>query len=148
MDSDSDSDSSVRSSGTAAFRSFSTVPPSPGPSDPQYERGPLGEQFLVVDHTANLTAGAKVSGIWHHGGERRRTDNGSWDRYWRCGHCTKKKLFKISEHVGGLLDSRRTRATASSVAARSTASTAGSIARLLAMAMLQQQEPLLYTMES
>ena len=101
MDSDSDSDSSVRSSGTAAFRSFPTVPPSPGPSDPQYERGPLGEQFLVVDHTANLTAGAKVSGIWHHGGERRRTDNGSWDRYWRCGHCTKKKLFKISEHVGG-----------------------------------------------
>jgi hypothetical protein len=42
-----------------------------------------------------------VSGIWHHGGERRRTDNGSWDRYWRCGHCTKKKLFKISEHTGG-----------------------------------------------
>ena len=42
-----------------------------------------------------------MSGIWHHGGERRRTDNGSWDRYWRCGHCTKKKLFKISEHTGG-----------------------------------------------
>jgi hypothetical protein len=46
-------------------------------------------------------AGAKVYGIWHHSGERRRTDNGSWDRYWRRGHCTKKKLFKISEHAGG-----------------------------------------------
>ena len=49
------------------------VPPSSNPSDPQYERGPLGEQFLVVDHTANVVAGAKASGIWHHGGERRWT---------------------------------------------------------------------------
>ena len=37
------------------------------------KRGPVGEQFVVVDHTANLIPGAKVSGIWHHGGERRRT---------------------------------------------------------------------------
>jgi hypothetical protein len=74
MDSDSDSDSGVRSSGTPIL-------PSPNQSDPQYERGPLGKQYLVVDHTASLTAGAKVSGLWHHGGERRRTDNGSWDRW-------------------------------------------------------------------
>jgi hypothetical protein len=119
MGSDSDSDSSIYSSGTAAFGSFSTIPPSPNPSDPQYERGPLGEQFLVFDYTANLRAGAKASGIWHHGGERRRTDNNRWDRYWRCGHCTKKKLLKI-----------------------------GSTVRLLGTAILQQQEPLLYTMES
>ena len=61
----------------------------------------MGEQFLIVDHTANIMAGVKVSGIWHHGGERRRTDDGSWDRYWRCGQCMKRKLFKISEHAGG-----------------------------------------------
>ena len=40
---------------------------------PSMSRGPLGEQFLVVDHTTNIIVGAKVSGIWHHGGERRRT---------------------------------------------------------------------------
>jgi hypothetical protein len=57
MDSDSDSNSSVRSSRTAAFRSSATIPPSPSPDDPQFERG---------------------------GGERRRMDNGSNDRYWRC----------------------------------------------------------------
>jgi hypothetical protein len=34
MDSDSDSDSSVRSSGTATFRSFSVIPPSPYRANP------------------------------------------------------------------------------------------------------------------
>src|SRR5271163_299176 len=101
MDSNSDSDSSVRSTGTADFRSSSTIPASTNPNDPQYERGPLGEQFLVVDHTANLIPGVKVFGIWHNGGERRRTDNGSFDRYWRCAHCKGRKLFKVTEHVGG-----------------------------------------------
>jgi hypothetical protein len=43
MGSDSDSDLSIHSSGTAAFGSFFIIPPSPNPSDPQYERGPLGE---------------------------------------------------------------------------------------------------------
>ena len=33
--------------------------------------------FLVVDHTANLRKNTKVSGIWHHGGERRRLDDDS-----------------------------------------------------------------------
>ena len=101
MGSDSSSDSSIHSSGTAAFGSFSIVPPSSKPSDPQYERGPLGEQFLIVGHTANIIARVKVSGIWPHGGERRRTDEGSWDRYWRCGHCKGRKPFKVAEHVGG-----------------------------------------------
>ena len=101
MDSNSDSDSSVRSNGTAAFRSSSTIPASPNPNDPQYERGPLGERYIVVDHTANLIPGVKASEIWHHGRERRRTDNGSVDRYWRCGHCKGRKLFKVAEHVSG-----------------------------------------------
>ena len=101
MDSNSDSDSSVHSTDAAAFRSSSTILIFSNPNDPQYERGPLGEQFIVVDHTANLIPGAKVSGIWHHGGERRRTDNGSFDRYWRCGYCKGRKLFKVAEHVGG-----------------------------------------------
>ena len=81
MGSDSSSDSSIHSSGTAVFGSFSIVTPSSNPSDPQYERGLLGEQFLIVDRTANVMAGVKVSGIWHQGGERRRTGEGSWDRY-------------------------------------------------------------------
>jgi hypothetical protein len=69
MDSNSDSDSSVRSTNTAAFRSSPAIP---NHNDPQYERGLVGEQF-VVDHTANFILRVKVSGIWHHGGERRRT---------------------------------------------------------------------------
>ena len=87
MDSDSDSNSSVHSSEAAAFHSSTTIPPSPNPDDPQFERGPRGEQFLIVNHTANQRNGSEVSKIWFHGGERRRIDNGSNDRYWRCGHC-------------------------------------------------------------
>src|SRR5277367_4459868 len=67
MDSDSDSNSSVRSSRTAAFRSSATIPPSPNPDDPQFERGPRGEQFLIVNHTANQRNGSEVSKIWFHG---------------------------------------------------------------------------------
>jgi hypothetical protein len=74
MDSNSDSDSSIHRTDAAAFRSSSTTSAPSNPNDPQYERGPLGEQFIVVDHTANLIPGTKVSGIWHHGGERRRTE--------------------------------------------------------------------------
>src|SRR5271154_5914299 len=79
MDSDSDSNSSIRSSGTAAFRSSATIPPSPSPDDPQFERDPRGEQFLIVNHTANQRNGSEVSKIWLHGGECRRIDNGSND---------------------------------------------------------------------
>ena len=99
MDSNSDSDLSVHSTDVAAFRSSSTIPTFPNPNDPQYERGPLGEQFIVVDRAAGLVPGVKVSGIWHHGGERRRTDGGSFDRYWRCGHYKwwKKDLIQQQE---------------------------------------------------
>jgi hypothetical protein len=55
-----------------------------------------------VDHTANLIP-VKVSGIWRHGGERRRTDNGSFDRCWRYGNYEERKLFKVAEYVGGVI---------------------------------------------
>src|SRR5271163_420870 len=97
MDSDSDSNSSSR---TAAFRSSATIPPSPSPDDPQFERGPRGEQFLIVNHTANQRNGPEVSKIWFHGEERRRMDNGTNDRYWRCSHCKHKRYLKISEAGG------------------------------------------------
>ena len=44
--------------------------------------------FLVMDHTANLRKNSKISAIWYHGGERRRLDDDSMTRYWRCAHCT------------------------------------------------------------
>src|SRR5271170_7134627 len=97
MDSDSDSNSSIHSSGTAAFRSSATIPPSPSPDDPQFERGPRGEQFLIVNHTANQRNGLEVSKIWFHGGERRRMDDGTMDRYWRCSHCNNERILKCPE---------------------------------------------------
>ena len=89
MDSDSDSNSSVHSLETAAFRSSATIPPSSSLDDLQFERGPRGEQFLIVNHTANQRNGSEVSRIWLHSGERRRMDNRSNDRYWRRNHCKK-----------------------------------------------------------
>jgi hypothetical protein len=41
-------------------------------------------EFLVVEHTANLRKNSKISAIWHHGEERRRLDDDSMARYWRC----------------------------------------------------------------
>ena len=69
MDSDSDSNSSVHSSEASSFRSSTTIPPSLNPDDPQFERGPRGEQFLVVNHTANQRNGSEISKIWFHGTE-------------------------------------------------------------------------------
>jgi hypothetical protein len=43
--------------------------------------------FLVVDHTANLRKNTKIFAIWHYGGERRRLDDDSMARYWRCAYC-------------------------------------------------------------
>jgi hypothetical protein len=40
-----------------------------------------------VDHTANLRKNSKISPIWEHGGERRRFDDNSMARYWRCAYC-------------------------------------------------------------
>src|SRR5947208_115033 len=99
MDSDSDSNSSVQSSRTAALRSTATIPLSSSPDDPQFEQDPRGEQFLIVDHTANRRNGSEVSKIWFHGGERRRIDDGSNDRYWRCNHCKQKRYLKKHANV-------------------------------------------------
>jgi hypothetical protein len=73
MGSDSSSGSSIHGSSTTAISSFPQSLPLLIRAILSMSEGPLGEQFLVVDHTANIMAGAKVSGIWHHGGERRRT---------------------------------------------------------------------------
>jgi hypothetical protein len=53
MDSDSDSNSSVRSSKTAASYASIITPSSPSPYNPRFKRGPRGEQFLIINYTAN-----------------------------------------------------------------------------------------------
>jgi hypothetical protein len=57
---------------------------------------------MIVDHTANQRNGSEVSKICQHGGERRRVDDGSMDRYWRCGHCknSSKRILKCPENGG------------------------------------------------
>src|SRR6266480_1830029 len=92
MDSDSDSNRSIRSSGTAAFRPSATIPLSPSPDDPQFEPGPRGEQFLMINHTANQRNRSEISKIRFRGGERRRIDNGSNSRFWRCSHPDRNQL--------------------------------------------------------
>jgi hypothetical protein len=47
-------------------------------------------EFLIVDHSANLRKNSKISVIWHHGDERRRLDDKSMGKYWRCAYCTGK----------------------------------------------------------
>jgi hypothetical protein len=54
-------------------------------------------QFLVVDHSANQRSGSKISAIWDHGGERRRLDDKSIGRYWRCRHCRTTTVLKVDE---------------------------------------------------
>src|SRR5271156_5544465 len=61
-------------------------------NDPNYETYKHGQQFMIVDHTANQRNGSEVSKIWQHGGERRRVDDSTMDRYWRCGHCNNKRI--------------------------------------------------------
>jgi hypothetical protein len=94
MSSDYDSDEST---GSAAFQPSAIIPASPVSNDPTFELSRNGTRFLIVDHTANQRHGSKASGIWLHGGERRRCENGSMDRYWRCGHCTIQKTLKVPE---------------------------------------------------
>src|SRR5271154_172310 len=72
-------------------------PRTPPFNDPNYETYKRGQQFMIVDHTANQRNGSEVSKIWQHGGERRRVDHGSMDRYWRCSHCSNKRILKCPE---------------------------------------------------
>ena len=63
-------------------------------------KGP--REFLVVDHTANLRKNTKISPIWHHGDERRRLDDNSMGKYWRCAYCTgKATILKVDGGNGG-----------------------------------------------
>jgi hypothetical protein len=69
------------SDGPSEFPLQSTVPEPLPFNDPNYETYKHSQQFLIVDHTANLRNGSEVSKIWQHGGERRRVDDGTMDRY-------------------------------------------------------------------
>jgi hypothetical protein len=42
-----------------------------------------------------------ISSIWRHGGERRRLDDNSISRYWRCRHCKGATVLKVAETGGG-----------------------------------------------
>jgi hypothetical protein len=59
------------------------------------------QEFLVVDHTANLRKNAKISAIWHYGGERRRLDDNSMAKYWRCTYCTGRPTVLKVDGNGG-----------------------------------------------
>jgi len=85
------------SDGPSEISLQSTVPEPLPFNDPNYETYKHSQQFLIVDHTANLRNGSEASKIWQHGGERRRVDDGTMDRYWRCGHCINKRILKCLE---------------------------------------------------
>jgi hypothetical protein len=75
------------------------IPESSPTNDPAF-KSYKGQQFAIVDHTANIRNGSEVSKIWSYGFERRRVDDGTFDRYWRCGHCPHKKILKCVEGGG------------------------------------------------
>ena len=59
-------------------------------------------EFLVVEHTANMRKNSKTSAIWHHGGEHRRLDDHSMERYWRCAYCKgSTTILKVAGGNGG-----------------------------------------------
>jgi hypothetical protein len=89
-----DSDSS---DGGPGFPSQSTIPEPLPFNDPNYETYKHGQQFMIVDYTANRRNSSEVSKIWQHGGERRQVDDGTMDRYWRCGHCKNKRILECPE---------------------------------------------------
>jgi hypothetical protein len=70
---------SDNNTGSAAFRSSAAILESLVNDDPTYKRGNKRMRFLVVDHTANVRNEFKISNIWFHGGERRRSDNASFN---------------------------------------------------------------------
>jgi hypothetical protein len=74
------------------FAPSATIPPSPSPDEPLFEPGPRGEQFLIVNHTANQHNRSEILKIRFHGGQRRQIDNGSNNRFWRCSHPERNQL--------------------------------------------------------
>jgi hypothetical protein len=80
--------------------SQSTIPENLPFNDPNYETYKRGQQFLIDGHTANQRNGSEVSKIWQRGGERRRVEDGTMDRYWRCGHCSNKRTFDSATGKG------------------------------------------------
>ena len=59
-------------------------------------------EFLVIEHTANVRKNSKILAIWHHGGERRRLDDHSMERYWRCAYCKgSATILKVTGGNGG-----------------------------------------------
>jgi hypothetical protein len=59
-------------------------------------------EFLVVEHISNVRKNSKISAIWHHGGERRRLNNHSIERYWRCAYCKgSATILKVAGGNGG-----------------------------------------------
>ena len=59
-------------------------------------------EFLVVEHTANVRKGSRISSIWLHGDERRQIDDRSMHRYWRYRHCTASAtVLKVEGGNGG-----------------------------------------------
>jgi hypothetical protein len=71
-------------------------PRTPPFNDPNYETYKRGQQFMIVDHTANQRNGSAVSKIWQHSRERRRVDDGIMGR-WQCDHCSDKRILKCPE---------------------------------------------------
>jgi len=91
---------------TSDVESSTDLPSSSNSALPDQERhtervvGRSGvREFLVVEHTANVRKNSKISAIWHHGGERRRLDDHSMERYWRCAYC--KGSATILKITGG-----------------------------------------------
>ena len=56
-----DSDSS---DGRSEFPSQSTISEPPAFNDPNYETYKNGQQFIIVDHTANQRNDSEVSKVW------------------------------------------------------------------------------------
>jgi hypothetical protein len=60
-----DSYDSDSSDGGSEFPSQSIVPEPLPFNDPNYETYKRGQQFMIVDHTANQRNGLEISKIWH-----------------------------------------------------------------------------------
>src|SRR6266516_3931222 len=62
-----------------------------------YESYKRGQQFLIVDHTANQRKDSEVFKIWQHDGERRQVNDDLMNRYWRYNLCSNKRILKYLE---------------------------------------------------